>query len=117
MSSSTPPHAAGVRPTAARPRLPVDSGLLGVGAGGILLVGCGGAPYEALCGLGILGFFGGSYASTRLLGLHIDTMAAWITGTATSTWLYGATGTAAFFYNTTITRVNVNMIHNVYVHP
>jgi hypothetical protein len=79
------------------------------------------APYEgALWTPGYWGFFGGFYRFHHgYWGLHIGFYGGvdYGYGYVGHGYYGGYWNGGHFFYNTTITRVNVNVIRNVYVHP
>ena len=79
------------------------------------------APYEgALWTPGYWGFFGGFYRFHHgYWGLHIGFYGGvdYGYGYVGHGYYGGYWNGGHFFYNTTITRVDVNVIHNVYVHP
>ena len=79
------------------------------------------APYEgALWTPGYWGFFGGFYRFHHgYWGLHIGFYGGvdYGYGYIGHGYYGGYWNGGHFFYNTTITRVNVNVIRNVYVHP
>jgi hypothetical protein len=79
------------------------------------------APYEgALWTPGYWGFFGGSYRFHHgYWGMHIGYYGGvdYGYGYVGHGYYGGYWNGGNFFYNTTITRVNMNAIHNVYVHP
>ncbi|MGP8260273.1 MAG: hypothetical protein ACLQM6_10025 [Acidobacteriaceae bacterium] len=78
------------------------------------------APYEgALWTPGYWGFYGGFYRFHHgYWGLHIGFYGGvdYGYGYIGHNYYGGYWNGGHFFYNTTITRVNVNVIHNVYVH-
>ncbi len=79
------------------------------------------APYEgALWTPGYWGFYGGFYRFHHgYWGLHIGFYGGvdYGYGYVGHGYYGGYWNGGHFFYNTTITRVNVNVIRNVYVHP